>query len=154
MSFINIATNVSLVAVLSVGGVLLARKELTPGGLSRFALQSAFVGLGFAQLSTAYSDFKKSLDAADRVFEQIEKNKENNISYSVRVSEKSSSSSSADTETNNSNSSSSSSSSGSGSIQLKHVHFTYRSRPDVQVDHNTFLPPHAHSNAFWFVLNH
>ena len=66
MSFINIATNVSLLAVLSVGGILISRKQMSPGSLTRFAMQSAFVALGFSGLSTVYTDFRKSLDAAQR----------------------------------------------------------------------------------------
>lgn len=44
------------------------------GTLTRFAIQSAFVGLGFSGLSTFYSELLKSVDAAGRVFEQIDTN--------------------------------------------------------------------------------
>jgi ABC-type bacteriocin/lantibiotic exporter with double-glycine peptidase domain len=66
MSFINLATNVSLMAVLSFGGILIAQKKMTAGNLTRFAMTSGFVGLGFAGLSTVYTDFRKSIDAAER----------------------------------------------------------------------------------------
>jgi ABC-type multidrug transport system fused ATPase/permease subunit len=75
MSFINVATNVSLIAVLYVGGSLISQGKMTAGSLTRFAIQSGFVGLGFAGLSTFYSDLTKSLDAANRVFQVIDKNR-------------------------------------------------------------------------------
>ena len=47
MSFIGLSTNISLMAVLYVGGKLITTGEMTAGSLTRFAMQSAFVGLGF-----------------------------------------------------------------------------------------------------------
>lgn len=66
MAFINATTNLSLVAVLYYGGRLMAKGQMTAGDLTKFAIQSAFVGLGFSGLSTFYSDMTKSLDAASR----------------------------------------------------------------------------------------
>ena len=74
MSFINMSTNTSLLAVLFVGGNMLAKKEITAGGLTKFAIQSAFVGLGFSGLSTFYSDFNRSIDSASRIFHFIDSN--------------------------------------------------------------------------------
>jgi len=74
MSFLNMSTNLSLAGVLFVGGGLIARNKMTPGGLTRFAIQSAFVGLGFSGLSTFYSDMTTSLDAAKRVFDAVDNN--------------------------------------------------------------------------------
>lgn len=39
MSFINMATNVSMIAVLRVGGDMMSKKQITAGALSRFAIQ-------------------------------------------------------------------------------------------------------------------
>lgn len=66
MSFINLSTNSALIAVLRVGGGLIANGEMTVGSLTSFAIQSSFVGLGFSGLSTLYSDYVKALDAATR----------------------------------------------------------------------------------------
>jgi ABC-type multidrug transport system fused ATPase/permease subunit len=66
MGFINLSTNFSLVLILIAGGRLIAKGQLTAGTLTRFAIQSAFVGLGFSGLSSFYSDMTKSLDAASR----------------------------------------------------------------------------------------
>jgi ABC-type branched-subunit amino acid transport system ATPase component len=79
MSFINMSTNLSLAAVLFVGGGLIAKNKMTPGGLTKFAMQSVFVGLGFSGLSTFYSDMTKSLDAAKRVFDTLDENNKNQI---------------------------------------------------------------------------
>eukprot|EP01041_Mallomonas_annulata_P003137 gene3137-6173_t len=65
MSFMNLSTNTSLLLVLVVGGRMLARKELTPGELTRFAMQSAFVGLGFSGLASFYSDLSKIFAIVD-----------------------------------------------------------------------------------------
>lgn len=74
MSFINLSTNVSLLAVLYTGGYIINQGELTAGGLTQFALQSGSVALGFSGLSTFYSDMIRSLDAAGRVFAIIDEN--------------------------------------------------------------------------------
>lgn len=66
MGFINLSTNFSLVLILIAGGRLISKGQLTAGALTRFAIQSAFVGLGFSGLSSFYSDMTKSLDAASR----------------------------------------------------------------------------------------
>lgn len=66
MGFTNIAGNASLVAVLFFGGRLISQGKMTAGSLTKFAIQSGFVGLGFSGLYTAYSDLKKSLAAAER----------------------------------------------------------------------------------------
>ena len=73
-SFVGMMTNVSLMAVLFYGGRLLGKGKMTAGGLTRFAIQSAFVGLGFSGLSTFYGDMTRSLDAAARVFAMIDDN--------------------------------------------------------------------------------
>ena len=72
MSYFGASVNVGLLAVLFKGGSLLAEDQMTSGDLTQFALQSAFVGLGFAGLSRFYSDLCKSLDAAERVFDALD----------------------------------------------------------------------------------
>lgn len=72
MSFINFSTNMSLCVVLYVGGKMLRNGRLTPGALTKFALQSAFVGLGFSGLSVFYDDMRKGLDAAKRIFSLLD----------------------------------------------------------------------------------
>ena len=50
--------------------------NLTSGALTRFAIQSIFVGLGFSGMSTCYSDVNKGMDAVSRVFSLIDRNQE------------------------------------------------------------------------------
>jgi ABC-type multidrug transport system fused ATPase/permease subunit len=66
MSFINLSTNLSLCIVLYVGGILIKQGKMTPGELTKFALQSAFVGLGFSGLSVLHGDLVTGLSAAER----------------------------------------------------------------------------------------
>ena len=111
MSFINMATNLSLAAVLCVGGGLIAKNKMTPGGLTRFAMQSAFVGLGFSGLSTFYSDMTKSLDAAKRVFDTLDENNKNQMQCNSDVINQSSTPKSS-----------------KGSIEFSSVSFSFISR--------------------------
>ncbi|CAN0200405.1 unnamed protein product [Ectocarpus fasciculatus] len=67
MGFLNMSTNVSLLIILFAGGRMINRGQMTAGSLTRFAMQSAFVGLGFSGLSAFYSDLGLSLDAAARL---------------------------------------------------------------------------------------
>lgn len=67
MAFLNLATNLSLLSVLYVGGSLIAAGQLTAGSLTQFAIQSAFVGLGFSGLASFHGETLKSLDAAARL---------------------------------------------------------------------------------------
>jgi len=62
MSFIGASVNVGLLAVLFKGGHLIGDGLMSPGELTQFAIQSAFVGLGFSGLSTFWGDFTKALE--------------------------------------------------------------------------------------------
>ena len=66
MGFLNMSTNVSLLVILFAGGRMINKGQLSAGSLTRFAMQAAFVGLGFSGLSAFYSDLGHSLDAAAR----------------------------------------------------------------------------------------
>jgi ABC-type multidrug transport system fused ATPase/permease subunit len=66
MGFLNMSTNLSLFVILFAGGRMINKGQLTAGSLTRFAMQSLFVGLGFSGLSAFYSDLGVSLDAAAR----------------------------------------------------------------------------------------
>lgn len=125
MAFINMTTNFSLGAVLFVGGGMLASGEMTAGSLTQFAIQSAFVGLGFSGLSTFYSDMVKSLDAAGRVFDQIDQNKS-----SVTVMTKEASSPSLD---RGAAGGGGSIADGEGLIEIKDIFFAYAGRPQQPV---------------------
>lgn len=73
MGFINLMSNVSLLTVLFVGGGLISKGKMTAGSLTRFAITSTFVGLGFSGLSNLYGDVNRSIDAARRIFTAMDK---------------------------------------------------------------------------------
>jgi hypothetical protein len=123
MSFFNLSTNLSLAAVLRIGGRMIASGELTIGSLTSFALQSAFVGLGFSGLAGFYADTMKALDAAGRVFAVMDR--------SVPRSRPAPPSPALPRQ--------------SAPISLVDVSYSYPSRPDTQILDQvrlTFLPQH------------
>jgi ATP-binding cassette subfamily B protein len=72
MSFTNLMTNASMMGILWYGGRLMAAGKMTAGSLTRFAIQTGFVGLGWYGLAQFYGDLRTSLDAAQRVFQIID----------------------------------------------------------------------------------
>lgn len=137
--FIGLTTNVSLGAVLTVGGRLLAQGKLTTGSLTQFVMQSAFVGLGFAGLSTVYSDFVKCFDAARRVFDAIDVSESNSSSSPSPSSSSSSSSSSESASTLNSNRAEEVVKVTCNNLSFQNVSYSYFSRPDSLVLSNISL---------------
>ena len=87
MGFLNAATNASLLGVLLVGGNLISKGKMTAGDLTKFALRSVFVGLGFSGLSRFYSDMNTGLDAAARVFDAVDHDDVSTTSGSSTTSE-------------------------------------------------------------------
>lgn len=144
MSFINIATNTSLFLVLHVGGHMINSGVLTAGALTKFAIQSAFVGLGFSGLATFSSDMTKALSAAQRVFDAIDANTKNLGESTGSSSSTSSSTASSSSSRTNTSSSTSSNINTSTSPQpicfhMDSVGFTYKTRPNMPVLKNISL---------------
>ena len=73
MSFIGASVNVGLLAVLFKGGHLIGDGLMSPGELTQFAIQSAFVGLGFSGLSTFWGDFTKALEVRQGVHDLLKR---------------------------------------------------------------------------------
>lgn len=126
MSFVNLFTNMSLIAILRAGGRLVNSGHLTVGSLTSFALQSVFVGLGFSGLSTFYSDTMKALDAASRIFTVLDQRQ---MSSSLTSSTTTLTTIATTIDVN-------------AGIVLRNVTFAYSSRPDTVVlrDINLTLP--------------
>ena len=137
-SFINLSTSVSLMAVLYVGGNMIREGVLTSGELTKFALQSAFVGLGFSGLSTFYDDMVKGLDATDRIFNALEShnlneyinNTTNNTNNNMKIPDIN-----LVSDTNNNNTNNNDiltidiiNQINDGTIEFQHVSFTYAGR--------------------------
>ena len=66
MSFTNFTGNLCLGVLLAVGGSMVGRGEITAGDLSKFAMQSAFVGLGFSSLVRAQGNILQAVGACKR----------------------------------------------------------------------------------------
>lgn len=98
----------AIVAVLWYGGQLLANNEIQFGELTSFMLYTFTVAFSLGALSGLYEDFAKAIGASDRVFELLEKE--------VDMKE-----GSTELETI------------AGHISFQDVHFSYPSRPDLQV---------------------
>jgi len=151
MSFLNLATNACLVVVLFSGGRLMARGELTAGSLTRFAIQSAFVGLGFSGLSSSYSDAVAALSAGERFLGALESSREavqrrdetiasvdpvDEVVHRSRDSSSGSDDSLGEWEKNldaGYATSAAGSSTGFAAVVIRDLHFRYQSRPDVPV---------------------
>lgn len=133
MSFVNLFTNMSLIAVLRSGGALVSQGKLSVGSLTSFAIQSGFVGLGFSGLSTFYSDVIKGLDAAARLFRIID--------LKLEVQHKPLSQRSPATPL----SLKSVSTDGEEGIRLRRVSFHYQSRANNAVLHKVNLHFHPRS---------
>jgi len=126
MGFIGLATNFSLMSILFVGGDMLAKRELTSGELTRFAIQSAFVGLGFSGLASFYKDLIESLDGAGRVYAAVDANvaqMEKNQAESLTTDAPSQPSSEEECPE----------AAVSHAVVLRDVSYTYASRPDQVV---------------------
>ncbi|KAJ8981301.1 hypothetical protein NQ317_004038 [Molorchus minor] len=66
--------NIIIISVLYYGGVMLTSNTLTVGNLSSFLLYAAYIGVSVSGLSSFYSDLNKSLGAAARMWEIIDRN--------------------------------------------------------------------------------
>jgi len=73
MGGLNIGLNCTLISVLTYGGSLISRGELTTGELTSFALYSSMVGLGAASIAAFLADLAKGLQSAARIFEIIDR---------------------------------------------------------------------------------
>lgn len=117
MSFINAATNVSIMSILYVGAALMRKGKMTSGTLTKFAMTSAFVGLGFSGLSTFYSDMSRSVEATRRLLRVIDDNSGGKGKRGTSPLATGSSSSSS-------------------TFRFEGVSFAYKSRPDELVLNN------------------
>jgi ABC-type multidrug transport system fused ATPase/permease subunit len=66
---VHAAANVSLVAVLWYGGVLVSGGTMSAGDLTAFLLYSVYTGFNVSSVSSTYSELKRAAGAASRLFE-------------------------------------------------------------------------------------
>ncbi|KAF5271185.1 hypothetical protein FQR65_LT05329 [Abscondita terminalis] len=65
--------NVIIISVLYYGGVMVSSNAITVGNLSSFLLYAAYIGVSVGGLSSFYSDLNKSVGAASRLWELIDR---------------------------------------------------------------------------------
>ncbi|OQR97462.1 ATP-binding Cassette (ABC) Superfamily [Thraustotheca clavata] len=72
MGGLSLSINASLSSVLWIGGSIVAKGDLTTGGLTSFLLYSGFMCLGFSQLSTLASRVRSTNESTAALFELID----------------------------------------------------------------------------------
>lgn len=65
--------HIIIISVLYYGGVMVTSHTLTVGHLSSFLLYAAYIGISVSGLSSFYSDLNKSIGAATRIWEIIDR---------------------------------------------------------------------------------
>jgi len=143
MSFTNLMTNTSLMGVLWYGGRLMAAGKMTAGSLTRFAIQTAFVGLGWFGLAQFYSDIRRCLDSAQRVFAMIDSAAPTITTNGDEAEATAVTSSVGDSQASEEDAHVASSK--NGVIQLSNVSFTYTGRANKKVlqDVSVSIPEHS-----------
>ncbi|KAK7208171.1 ATP-dependent permease [Myxozyma melibiosi] len=106
----NLAGNLTVLTVLSVGMHLVMNGTVTIGGLSSFMMYSAYTGNAMIGLSSFYSKMMKGLGAANRVFELEDSRRAIRPTVGIPVGENA-----------------------RGRIEFDDVRFSYPTRPDVTV---------------------
>ncbi|KAK4887002.1 hypothetical protein RN001_003273 [Aquatica leii] len=66
--------NLIIISVLYYGGVMVSSNAITVGNLSSFLLYAAYIGVSVGGLSSFYSDLNKSIGAASRLWELLDRN--------------------------------------------------------------------------------
>ncbi|KAJ8920066.1 hypothetical protein NQ315_011720 [Exocentrus adspersus] len=102
--------HIIIISVLYYGGVMVTSHTLTVGNLSSFLLYAAYIGVSVGGLSSFYSDLNKSIGAATRIWEIIDRTPLLPLQDgSVPLSHP------------------------EGRIEFKNIKFCYPSRPDVHI---------------------
>ncbi|RZB49891.1 ATP-binding cassette sub-family B member 10, mitochondrial [Asbolus verrucosus] len=65
--------NVIIISVLYYGGVMVSSNSITVGNLSSFLLYAAYIGISVGGLSNFYSELNKSIGAASRIWEIVDR---------------------------------------------------------------------------------
>ncbi|XP_022913291.1 ATP-binding cassette sub-family B member 10, mitochondrial [Onthophagus taurus] len=72
----GLSGNIIIISVLYYGGVMVSSNTITVGNLSSFLLYAAYIGVSVGGLSSFYSELNKSLGAASRLWELIDRQPE------------------------------------------------------------------------------
>ncbi|XP_060532274.1 ATP-binding cassette sub-family B member 10, mitochondrial isoform X3 [Cylas formicarius] len=105
--------HVIIISVLYYGGVMVSSHEITVGNLSSFLLYAAYIGVSVGGLSSFYTELNRSLGAATRIWEIIDR------PPTIAVSGGFTPMSEPD-----------------GHIEYKNIKFSYPSREDIEILNN------------------
>lgn len=111
ISFIIFAIFGAIVAITWYGATLVQSGDITVGELLAFVLYTTFIGGSMAGLGDIYAQLQRSIGASERLLEILDRWDESTIA-------------------------SGSSAKLRGEIKFDSIHFTYSSRPEVEVLHN------------------
>ncbi|XP_017768043.1 PREDICTED: ATP-binding cassette sub-family B member 10, mitochondrial isoform X2 [Nicrophorus vespilloides] len=70
----GLSGNIIIISVLYYGGVMVSSQNITVGNLSSFLLYAAYIGVSVGGLSSFYSDLNKSVGAASRLWDLVDRN--------------------------------------------------------------------------------
>lgn len=72
----GLSGNIIIISVLYYGGVMVSSSTITVGNLSSFLLYAAYIGVSVGGLSSFYSELNKSVGAATRLWELVDRQPE------------------------------------------------------------------------------
>ncbi|BFZ60342.1 ATP-binding cassette permease mdl1 [Saitoella coloradoensis] len=105
----GLAGNATVLAVLGIGGRMVADGTITVGELSSFMLYTAYAGFSMVGLSSFYSELMKGVGAASRLFELLDRKPSIKTTTGLKLDHL------------------------KGHIQFKDVKFAYPTRPAVTI---------------------
>lgn len=109
--FTGLSGNAIMLSVLYSGGMMMTSAQISVGDLTSFLLYAGFVGISFGGLSSFYSELMKGIGASARLWQLIDRNPTIPLTGGLRP----------DMHDLN------------DGITFKDVHFTYPSRPDLEI---------------------
>ena len=115
-SILSLGINLSLFSLLSTSGALMAKGEIAVGSIASFSMYGMWMGLGFAGLSTCYSDVKKVQASYQDVLELMKEDDDVKVDTTYDILQPTKC---------------------VGNLSFSNVTFSYPSRPTVSVLRNT-----------------
>lgn len=112
----GLSGNIIIISVLYYGGVMVSSQTITVGNLSSFLLYAAYIGVSVGGLSSFYSELNKSIGAASRLWELIDREPCIPIHGGLSPVQ-----------------------TPQGQIEFKGIKFAYPSRPDINIFQNLNL---------------
>ncbi|KAK9762408.1 ATP-binding cassette permease mdl1, variant 2 [Basidiobolus ranarum] len=113
--------NLTVLAVLSMGGTMVLDNEISVGALSSFLIYTAYAGYSMMGLASFFAETMKGLSACTRLFQLLDRKPDNLVNGQQTIPEL------------------------KGKIEFENVDFAYPTRPDNQVFKQLSFTLNAHS---------